>query len=328
VNMHVRTFGLSTLCILISISLNAAFAKPLPRCLFVSSYHPGYAWSDGVEKGLRETLAGRCELEQFNLDTKRIKDPGQIEKKITAVRRLIEYSRPDVVITADDNAAKHLIQPYYINSDIPFVFCGINWTAKNYGFPASNVTGMIEVAPIKPLMEWAQRLALPARTATYIGADTLTERKNYDRYKVLGEKMGIDIAPRFASTSAEWKQLYIDAQESDFVIMGSNAGINDWQSEGLIQSLPKHTQRLSITVHQWMMPYSVLGFTKLPEEQGIWAGKTALAIVEQDIKPIDIPVVANRLWDIWINSQLISATGIDLPERLEQKAKFMSGTSP
>ena len=327
-NMHIRTFSLGALCILIGISLNAVFAEPLPRCLFVSSYHPGYAWSDGVEKGLRETLAGRCELEQFDLDTKRIKDPVQIEKKITAVRRLIEYSRPDVVITADDNAAKYLIQPYYINSETPFVFCGINWSAENYGFPASNVTGMIEVAPIKPLMEWAQRLAPPARTATYIGADTLTERKNYGRYKVLGEKMGIDITPRFASTSAEWKQHYIDAQQSDFVIMGSNAGINDWQSEALIQSLPEHTKRLSITVHQWMMPYSVLGFTKIPEEQGIWAGKTALAIIEQDIKPIDIPVVANRLWDIWINSQLISATGIDLPARLQQKAKFMSVTSP
>lgn len=32
------------------------------RRLFVSSYHKGNAWCDGVEKGLREVLAGNCEL--------------------------------------------------------------------------------------------------------------------------------------------------------------------------------------------------------------------------------------------------------------------------
>jgi ABC-type uncharacterized transport system substrate-binding protein len=320
--MRFLNFSLSTLLFLTCLPLNSLLADSLPRCLYVSSYHSGYAWSDGVEKGLRQTLAGRCELEQFNLDTKRVKDPEQIEKKITTVRRLIEHAKPDVVITADDNAAKYLIQPYYIDSDIPFVFCGINWSAENYGFPASNITGMIEVAPIKPLMEWAQRLTLPARMATYIGADTLTEQKNYERYKVLGERMGISVIPRFASTSAEWRQHYIDAQEYDFVILGSNAGINDWQNHALAHELPKYTRRLSITVHKWMMPYSAIGFTKLPEEQGIWAGQTALAIIEQNIKPIDIPIVANRQWDIWINSQLITAMGINLPAQLEQKAKF------
>jgi ABC-type uncharacterized transport system substrate-binding protein len=299
-----------------------AIAEPLPRCLFVSSYHQGYAWSDGVEKGLRETLDGRCQLEQFNLDTKRDKDPDSIARKITVVQRIIEQGKPDVVITADDNAAKYLIKPYYIDSDIPFVFCGINWSAKSYGFPASNVTGMIEVAPIKPLMEWAQRLALPARKAVYIGADTLTEKKNYERYRALGEKMGIEIESELVATSDDWAKAYVDAQQSDFVILGSNAGINDWQEDALKKTIPGLTKKISITVHEWMMPYTAIGFTKLPEEQGIWAGKTALAIVEDDIKPSEIPVVANRLWDIWINPGLTEPCGIKLPAQLEQRAKY------
>ncbi|MFM1892820.1 MAG: hypothetical protein RLZ44_1897, partial [Pseudomonadota bacterium] len=41
------------------------------RCLYISSYHQGYAWSDGVERGLRQGLEGQCELRQFDMDTKR-----------------------------------------------------------------------------------------------------------------------------------------------------------------------------------------------------------------------------------------------------------------
>jgi ABC-type uncharacterized transport system substrate-binding protein len=309
---------------LLSLCQNLA-AESLPRCLFVSSYHQGYAWSDGVEKGLRDTLEGRCILDQVNLDTKRVKDPATINKKITALRRQIDYTQPDVIITADDNAAKYLIQPYYIDSDIPFVFCGINWSAENYGFPASNITGMIEIAPIKPLMEWAIRLVPGAQTASYIGADTLTEHKNYVRYQALGEKMGIDIKEYLVPSNQQWKEAYEKAQEDDFVIIGSNAGINDWDAQAMAHALPGLTRRPSITVHEWMMPFTSLGFTKIPEEQGIWAGEAALAIVTQGMKAEDIPIVANRQWDIWINPALVSSTGIKLPGTLQQRAKLYSG---
>ena len=81
------------------------------------------------------------------MDTKRNKSD---EYKIAVgreARDLILSWQPDVVITADDNAAKYLIQPYFKDSATPFVFCGVNWTAEEYGFPYSNVTGIVEVVP-------------------------------------------------------------------------------------------------------------------------------------------------------------------------------------
>ncbi len=33
-------------------------------------------------------------------------------------------------------------------------------------------------------------------------------------------------------------------------------------------------------MYDFMMPYAMLGMTKIPEEQGIWAGKAALEIVK------------------------------------------------
>ncbi|MES9974447.1 MAG: hypothetical protein ABW094_09315, partial [Candidatus Thiodiazotropha sp.] len=121
------------------------------KCLFISSYHTGYAWSDGVESGLRETLGGKCELKQFDMDTKRHKDEVSKKEAARKARELIERWRPDVVITADDNAAKYVIKPFFKDHQVPFVFCGINWNVDEYGFPYSNTTGMVEVAPIDVL---------------------------------------------------------------------------------------------------------------------------------------------------------------------------------
>ena len=36
-------------------------------------------------------------------------------------------------------------------------------------------------------------------------------------------------------------------------------------------------KRISVTNHGWMMPYAMLGMTKIPEEQGVWSAQAALA---------------------------------------------------
>jgi hypothetical protein len=100
-----------------------------------------------VERGVRSVLEGRCEVKQFDMDTKRYKTTTEIEQKAHEAKILIDTWQPDVVIAADDNAAKYVIMAFYKDHRIPFVFCGINWTVEEYGFPYRNATGMIEVAP-------------------------------------------------------------------------------------------------------------------------------------------------------------------------------------
>ena len=48
-----------------------AHAAAPARCLYVSSYHAGYEWNDGIERGLEAELRGRCELTRFYMDGKR-----------------------------------------------------------------------------------------------------------------------------------------------------------------------------------------------------------------------------------------------------------------
>jgi len=64
------------------------------------------------------------------MDTKRRKTEQDKMAAALEAKALIESWQPDIVITADDNAAKFLVQPFYRDKDLPFVFCGINWTVR------------------------------------------------------------------------------------------------------------------------------------------------------------------------------------------------------
>lgn len=300
--------------------LNAPAVAEVKKCLFVSSYHQGYAWSDGVERGLRSVLEGKCEYRQFDMDTKRRKSDSEKKESALKAKAIIESWKPDIVITADDNAAKYLIKPFYKDHPLPFVFCGVNWTAKEYGFPYTNVTGMIEVAPIVPMLERAMEIVPNLQRAFYVGANTLTERKNLERFKEASGKLGFKLEWALVDSTAQWIEAYGRAQETDLAIIGSNAGIAGWDADKAQSGVFRLTRKLSVTNHEWMMPFSIVGVTKMPEEHGEWAGKAALAILG-GVSPTAIPIVPNNRRDIWVNQRIIEAAHLSLPLSMMRKAK-------
>ena len=165
----------SLLIVFLGIGLQTeAQAQQLRKCLFVASYHQGYAWQDGLERGLRSVLEGKCEIRQFNMDTKRNPSHEFGKKMALEAKARIESWKPDIVIASDDNASKYLVAPYFKDAKLPFVFCGINWTAKEYGYPYSNATGMIEVFPIKQLIKQIKRIIPNAKTAVFVRGDRLS----------------------------------------------------------------------------------------------------------------------------------------------------------
>jgi ABC-type uncharacterized transport system substrate-binding protein len=292
------------------------------KCLYISSYHQGYAWSDGVERGLREKLEDHCVIRQFDMDSKRNKDKTLIQQAAVEARQIITAWKPDVVITSDDNAAKYVIQQYYRDSDIPFVFCGVNWTADEYGFPYSNVTGIIEVAPLKAMLEHARDFS-SSTNAVYLGANTLTETKNLERTQKTASRLGIKLEGKLVNHATEWREAYLSAQQAGFIVMGSFSGIEQWDMAEQSAFAIKNSPKLVVTSHDWMMPVSTIGFTKIPEEHGEWAALAAVEILA-GLAPSDIPIVANRQWDLWINFDHLQETGVKLPRKFKRKAKKVS----
>ncbi len=291
------------------------------RCLMVSSYHPEYPWSRGEEAGVRATLGAACDLRVFYMDTKRHRDERSKKRAAVRARRLIETWKPDVLIAADDNAVKYLVAPYYKDGPLPVVFCGVNWSAAPYGLPTSHVTGMVEIAPVAALLKAAATIS-GGRRALYLGADTLSERKNLRWSRRVAGRMNIELESHLVATREAWLSAFAAAQDQgyDFLVIGSRAGIDGWDERLVARAVRRLGRVLSVTVHEWMMPVAMLGMTKIPEEQGEWAAEVALEILNGH-SPSEYPVLSNRQWDLWQNPRLLSAAGIRLPASLENKAK-------
>lgn len=300
--------------------LFASASAAASRCLFISSYHREADWNFGVEKGLDAVLGGKCELRKFYLDTLRNPDPAHAEKKALEARALIEQYKPNVVIACDDPASKYLVMPYYKNVAIPFVFCGINWTVEPYGYPYSNATGMIEISPVKPLLDQVVAIkSIHAKNAVFIAAEVLTQHKEFEQVSKVFAKKGITLTPVFAKTFSAWKAAYLKAQQADLVYLSNAAGIAGWDEEEAAQYAYDHARKLSVTTYQHMMPYAMLGMVKVPEEHGEWAAKVALRILAGGA-PQSIPIVANQRWNIYTNKKLLDKAKVTLPALLLHKA--------
>lgn len=316
--------GAALVVVLLAGPISASVEAAAQKCLFISSYHKGYEHADQIEAGLRSTLAGQCEIRQFDMDTKRRSSPDDKRRSGLAAKALIDSWKPDIVITADDNAVKYIIEPFYKDKPLPFVFCGLNWTASEYGLPYSNATGMIEVAPVGAMLTRMKRVVPGFARAFYLGANILSEKKNLKRFQTASQQIGFGLDHALVDTTEEWIKAYKRAQDYDLVIIGSRNGIKEWKHEMAVAAVAEETTTLSVTNHGWMMPYTVLGMTKVSREQGEWAGKTAIKILG-GLAPSRIPVVPNRQRDIWINNAILSVSGLSLPDDLLRKGKRIAG---
>jgi ABC-type uncharacterized transport system substrate-binding protein len=272
------------------------------KILFIDSYHEGYAWSDGIVNGARSVIDGSgAELRIVRMDTKRNKSDAFKKAAAERVRDVIETYRPDVVIAADDNASKYVIQPYYKDAATPFVFCGVNWDALSYGFPYVNVTGMLEVAAVDELFALLRGLAKGHRIG-YLAADVFTARKEKDRIqKTFYMRF---TKAHFAKTLAEWQAAYRDLQgKVDILLVGNSAGIDDWDNAAAARFVEQHSKIPSGAIHPHMTAFALIGYTKIAEEQGEWAARTALRILD-GTPPLAIPIVRNTQGRLTVNARI------------------------
>lgn len=115
------------------------------KVLHIMSYHSPWKWTDDQLSGFKDALNGLdIEYKVFQMDTKRKSSEEWKQKVGKEARELIESWKPDLVYTNDDNAQEYVAK-YFVNSDIPFVFSGVNADPQKYGFVGSrNNTGVLE----------------------------------------------------------------------------------------------------------------------------------------------------------------------------------------
>lgn len=277
------------------------------RILFINSYHEGYEWSDGVEKGIHSILDDSgAEVKFVRMDTKRNPEESFAKQAGKQVKAEIDAFKPDVVIAADDNAQKYVIVPFYKGSSLPVVFAAVNWDASAYGFPTSNVTGMIEVELPGQLVEQLKAYAQGDRLA-YLTVDSETERKVVDIYNQ--RFFNGQMKTYWVKTQDDFQKAYRQAQdEVDILFMGNNAGSDRWNPAEMEKFILENTRIPSGSINSWMAPYSLVTLAKVPEEHGEWAAKAALQILD-GARPTDIPVVENKKGKLILNLPLAEKLG-------------------
>ncbi|MEN9849114.1 MAG: hypothetical protein RL368_1854 [Pseudomonadota bacterium] len=295
------------LCLLLSSNVFAQdYAEK--RVFILHSYNEQYPWTHKINESIRDVLNAKDIVsDTFYLDTKNhASEPEKLASAQMAKLQITKF-KPDVVITSDDDAVKYVLMPYYKDSTLPFVFCGVNWDASIYGLPYKNATGMLEIELINEIVKNLQEYAKGRRLGT-LALDGFTERKWVGHY---GEYLGRAIDKSyFPNTFEEWKDNFLRLQnEVDMVILLNPKGVKDFnmqQAQNFVENNIKVPTGSSIP---WMSQMSLLGISLVPEEQGLWAAQAALAILGGRA-PSNIPIVRNRQGRLFINLRIAEKLSI------------------
>ena len=294
------------------------------KIVWVDSYHKGYAWSDGIESGLSHILSQTpVELIKLRLDAKRNPEAESCESNALQIKTRIDRIKPDVIIASDDHAQKYVILPYYKGGSIPVIFCGVNWSADEYGYPATNVTGMIEVDLVQSLMEHLARYAAGNKVA-YVAVDDLTERKLFHEHNKRffhGEMLSF-LAPEH--TFQSYIETFQRAQtKADMILLSNNAGIADWDNAKAERFFKENTTKPTGAINKWMTGFAMVTFCKLPEEQGEWSASAALKVLS-GVPISEIPVEKNKKGKLIINLDIAEKLNIVFPVDILRNAEVHS----
>lgn len=303
------------------------------RVLYIDSYHADFVWvrlltegilsSFNIKKdadGALDQSASPVQLKVFHMDTKRNPSPEFIQASVTKARQLIDSWKPDVVIASDDNASKYLVAPHYKDSDIPFVFCGLNAEPAEYGYPFSNVTGMTETILMPDLIKILGQHARGMRIGM-LAHDRLSERKDEELFE---RTFDLSIDGVYVETFAEWKQAYLHLQDTaDILLLNITSNITGWNLDEAVSFVAQNTRIPSGGWIDWMTPFTLAVVLKSPQEQGAWAAQTALEILGGK-PPASIPITANTKAKIFLNMRLAKEMGVTFPIELIERATLVS----
>lgn len=154
--------------------------------IVIHSYHPGYEWTDMIQRGIMETLSKNGEepvsMYTHYLDTKHM---YTAEIKLSIIAHLmLKYQsvNPDCIIVSDDNAYSLMLE----NRDqlfpgVPLVFCGINNLSDYPGVPRG-VTGVTEEYDLSANFDLIEKIHPDTKLVVLVSDQTVTGKINTQQF--------------------------------------------------------------------------------------------------------------------------------------------------
>ena len=155
-----------TICLLVLMGYAMAviFVPPVTalegpvRILAIHSYHPGFEWTRSLHQGLVDRLDewdGSYSLSVEYMDTKRIYSQEHIAGLETLYKAKYAGAPPDLIIASDNNAFDMLYRRRadIFGSEVPVVFCGVNYFSRNDWPGMKRIVGIDEFADLDALID-------------------------------------------------------------------------------------------------------------------------------------------------------------------------------
>ena len=316
---------------------STAIPRKLGKVLVINSYHLGFPFSDGEQEALFTAFGARlvgedhiddseavANLRLIYLDSKHHPSGPTLEQNVAQAWQVIDDWKPDVIMACDDNAVRLILDKLPENSPIKGVYCGVNYSADAYDLPPEQITGMIEVIIASLFDKEFKKLGVGTRVG-YLAADSLSNRKDEPLFQEhFGERLtDIQYFSSLDDFSAKLEHLQ---SHCDSIILGSLAPvINTQYSENWYEGLSIIQERIAVpiaAVNAMDADFALLTLSKNPHEQGAWAGKTAIRLL-QGTPPTAIPSVKNQEVRALVNSALAKQLNIRFNTELLQHAKIV-----
>jgi ABC-type uncharacterized transport system substrate-binding protein len=292
------------------------------KILVVMSYEEDNPWCLQIKEGIDSVLAGDSDIKYFYMDTKKNINGGV--KKAEEAYELYKQFRPDGVIAADDNAQSMFVLPYLKDQvTTPVMFCAVNAEPEEYGYPASNVSGILERAFIRESIAFAKQLVPSIGTVGFLSKDSPAGRSIQKQVEAEADTYLTKVAGfKLVGTIKETLVVLEEYQKtSDALFITATNGIlevdgNSLDNQQVTRIIAKSYKKPLIGANDFHVQYGVLcAVVKSGKAQGKIAAKLLLKAMKGT--PINqIPITVNKYGNRMLNVTVMKDLGIKPKRRV------------
>jgi ABC-type uncharacterized transport system substrate-binding protein len=292
-----------------------AVAAPF-KVLVVMSYHETMPWEREIRQGIESQLGRSATIRYLYMNTKN--DFAGGAAKAREAMRLYREFHPDGVIAADDDAVAMFVVPYLKDRvTTPVMFCGVNEEPQTYGFPASNVSGILERAHFRESIAFLHQIYPALTRMAFLTMDNPTGRAYARQIRQETESYpatvsAIRLVKDLNQALAVTRNL---KTTSDALFTIAMEGLPDASGrhlaeKGTYRLLSRSYGKPVIGMNEFNIRAGLLcAVVKTGQEQGATAAKMLLRAMEGT--PVSrIPITRNRVGKRLLNVKVMKSLGI------------------
>lgn len=329
--MAVKHFKIHYMVLLFMVwgASHVAYADRL-NVLVVMSYESDFPWCRNVRTGIETVLDSECDIRYFYMNTKSNLSGGKA--KANEAFDIYLSSLPDGVIAADDNAQSMFVVPFLKDKvKTPVMFCGVNADPAIYGYPATNVSGIMERPHFNEAFSFAQQLVPSIKSVGFITKESPTGEAHYHQLQRERDTYSVTIKGFEAVTTVQdlIAKVHGFKNTCDALFIASLAGIVDRdgkpvsEKEGTQIAIKAFGNKPTIGDEKYTVTYGALcSVVRTGQEQGEMAAKMLLQAMKGRAVS-DIPMIQNQRGERIINATMIRSMGLKIRPEILRGAQLV-----